>query len=299
MKIYIRIVFFIGVTLLVIGCQQGAPISSENTDSKPSTRIISLSGFLTEVLHELGHAEHLVGRDVTSTYPKALVDKLPNLGHVTQLNTEAILELKPSHIFVEEKQTKQSEVFDQLKNAGIKLVVVPTSTYFSNSIKATNLIKEHLSTDPKRIESLTTKIDADSLQLTSVFSKYNESPSVLFIYARGAGRLMVGGKNTSAAAIIEKAGGRNAIQSFDDFKALTPEALVEAAPDVILMFESGLASLDGKKGLEQITGIPQTPAYKNDRIISMDGHYLTSFGTRSGQAALELAQKIHNPGPAL
>ena len=104
---------------------------------------------------------------------------------------------------------------------------------------------------------------------------------------------MVGGTQTSASAIIEKAGGVNAIQSFDNFQALTPEALLEAAPDVILMFTSGLASLDGKEGLKQIPGMSQTPAFQNDRIVAMDGHYLTAFGPRAGKAAIELAQKIH------
>ena len=74
---------------------------------------------------------------------------------------------------------------------------------------------------------------------------------------------------------------------------MTPESLVEANPDVILMFTSGLASLDGKEGLSQIPGINQTPAYQNDRIVAMDGHYLVSFSSRAGQAALELAQQIH------
>ena len=134
---------------------------------------------------------------------------------------------------------------------------------------------------------------ADSVQLSATLEGFTESPKVLFIYARGAGRLMVAGANTSAAAIIEKAGGQNAIRSFEGFKTMTPESLIEAVPDVILMFSSGLASLDGKEGLGQIPGISQTPAYKNNRIIAMDGHYLTAFGPRVGQAALELARGIH------
>jgi len=298
MKYIIKVVFFIGASLLAFSCQQGTPNLSEKTPEQ-TPRLISLSGFLTEVLVELGHGNQLIGRDVTSTYPKTLVKNIPNLGHVTQLNAEAILALQPTIIFVEKKQMKQSEVFEQIKNAGIKMVVVPTSTHLNNSVNAANVIEKHLPSDESKIQSLAQNIESDSLALIALLSKFSDQPKVLFIYARGAGSLMVGGRNTAAAAIIKKAGGKNAVESFENFRALTAEALVEAAPDVILMFESGLASLDGKKGLEQITGIPQTPAFKNNRIIAMDGHYLTAFGIRAGKAALELANKIHLTSPTL
>ena len=229
---------------------------------------------------------------VTSSYPKS-VDTLPNLGHVTQLNLEAILQLQPDVIFLENNQMKQAQGLNTLKAAGIEVVTVPTSPSLDNAQKAAKVIASALNADNTKLEELAQQIEQDSLALAALLEQKTSTPSVLFIYARGAGRLMVAGKNTTAAAIIEKAGGQNAIQSFEDFQTLTPEALVEASPDVILMFSTGLASLDGKSGLAQITGIPQTPAFQNDRIIAMDGHYLTSFSSRAGRAAKELATQLH------
>ncbi|MEL6867140.1 MAG: ABC transporter substrate-binding protein [Bacteroidota bacterium] len=292
--------FFFCLFLLVLlasSCQQDHSSSSEEqsptTNTSPSARVISLSGFLTEVLMEMGHVDKLVGRDVTSTYPDTLAERLPNLGHVSQLNAEAILELKPDLIFVEEASLGRSEVFKQLENAGITIAAIPTATHLNNAITAAQAINKHLPTQASDIERLAKQIEQDSLKLASKLASSEERPKVLFIYARGTSRLMVAGINTSASAIIEKAGGQNAIQSFDDFRPLTAEALVEASPDVILMFTSGLASLDGKEGLSQVVGLDQTPAYKNDRIIAMDGHYLTAFGPRAAKAALELAEGIH------
>ncbi|HKK77416.1 MAG TPA: ABC transporter substrate-binding protein [Saprospiraceae bacterium] len=266
--------------------------SESTTDQPQSYRIISLSGFLTEVLFDLGYGGQIVATDVTSSYPAATGD-IPKLGHITQLNAEAILEMQPDYIFLEENQLNQTEVLSALELSGIKIVPVATSHQLSNAIQAGLQIQQYLDTPQAALEQMRSRITRDSLQLVKMLEKVEDPARVLFIYARGAGRLMVGGRGTSAEAMIKLAGAENAITAFADFKPLTPEALLEAAPEVILMFSTGLESLDGKEGLAQITGIPQTTAFQNDRIIAMDGHYLTAFGPRAGAAALELAQRLY------
>jgi len=302
-----RLILLSSISLLAVSCQQGSPIdqdteqaitaaSETNKTEGPSNeelRIISLSGFLTELLYTTGYGEQIVGRDVTSIYPEAL-QHIPNLGHVTQLNVEGILELKPTHILIEEDQVRQAEAITQLKGTDIQIIPVPTSHHFSNSIHALEILGKHLTLKEDIKGQLANQITQDSLALSQNLSKQDQKPKVLFIYARGAGRLSVAGTETAAADIIEKSGGVNAIQSFEQFQTLTPEALIEASPDAILMFDSGLASLDGKEGLAQIPGIAQTSAFQNDQIITMNGHYLLSFGPRAAQAANDLAQQLYS-----
>jgi iron complex transport system substrate-binding protein len=247
---------------------------------------------LSELLFTLGKGESIVGVDATSVYP-VQVEDLPNLGHVTQLNAEAILALRPDLIFLEESQLGQAEALNQLQGAGVKIVPVPTRPVLGNALRAAETMRDHLDIEPVAIEELREKVHSDSLLLAEALADLSDRPRVLFIYARGAGRLLVGGADTPASAIIEQAGGVNSISSFTGYRALSPESLIESAPDVILMSKSGLASLNGKEGLARITGISQTPAFQNDRIVTMDGHLLTAFGPRAGKAALELAQKIH------
>src|SRR5690606_3375022 len=100
--------------------------------------------------------------------------------------------------------------------------------------------------------------------------------------------LSVSGTKTPMEAIIGLAGGENAITEFEDFKPLTPESLIQANPDVILMFESGLNSAGGMDGILKVPGVEQTHAGKNKKIISIDGGLITNFGPRTGEAALEL-----------
>ncbi len=293
MKLMIKIFACFLLVSGLSGCQPNTNDSPESSTQEPEKlRIVSLSGFLTEVAYELGLGDQLVGRDVTSTYPES-AQELPNLGHVTQLNLEALLGLSPNVILVEEKQLGQIQQLPQLEASGIELIVVPTHFHFNNALLAAKQLQQTLAIPENAIDQMESQIEQDSIQLLNTIATEAEQPRVLFIYARGAGRLMVAGQQTAAAAMIKKAGGINSIQSFEQFKPLSPEALLEANPDVILMFTSGLASLDGKAGLEQITGIAETTAFRENRIIAMDGHYLTAFGPRAAAAATELADQLH------
>lgn len=280
--------------LLLCGCQAGEAPVSEVAAPRHDIRIISLSGFLTELLFDLEYGDQLVARDVTSVFPEQ-VKSLPNLGHITQLNAEALLQLAPDLVLLEATQAQESPVLDQIRRSGIKVVAVPTSYELQNAVHAARYLQQELTIPDHKISSLRERITQDSLALQQTLAGFDHQPSVLFLYARGAGRLLVGGTETAASAMIERAGGRNAIQSFADFQALSPEYLLQAAPEVILMFTSGYASLDGKAGLAQIPGMIQTPAFQHDRVVTMDGHYLTAFSARAALAAADLAKAIHQP----
>jgi iron complex transport system substrate-binding protein len=133
-------------------------------------------------------------------------------------------------------------------------------------------------------KALQDKIDTDLAKVKLIA----KAPKVLFIYARGAGMLMVSGKNTPVDKAIALAGGQNAVTGFDDFKPLTPEALITGNPDIILMFTSGFESLGGVDGVLKIKGVDKTNAGKSKKIIAMDGGLLSGFGPRLGEAAVQL-----------
>jgi len=269
--------------------------SKAPSSAKEEVRIVSIGGFITELLFELDYGDRIVGVDVTSTYP-AQVKDIPNLGHVTNLNIEEILQLQPDIILAEDTPQAKATL-QKLKDAGLKLMLIPVRTQLDNAYLAAEQMKTVLDIQEEQLSALKTRIHSDSLRLAEVTKQVSNRPSVLFLYARGTGRLLVAGKGTTADAVIDLAGGKNAISSFEGFKALSPEYLLEAAPEVVLMFESGLESLDGVEGLAQLPGMSQTPAFKNDRVITMDGHYLLSFGPRAGQAVHDLAVQLHTLQP--
>ncbi|MET4105966.1 helical backbone metal receptor [Hymenobacter sp. UYP22] len=248
-------------------------------------RIVSLNGTISEIICALGRQSQLVGVDVTSTYPEALT-KLPKVGHNRNISAEGVLALSPT-LVVGTTESLKPEVATQLKAAGIPVHLFKQDY---SAAGTRQLIKEVAATfgATAQVPAVTARLDAELAKV----KKPATSPKVLFIYARGAGTMMVAGQGTSVEKMLQLAGARNAAVGFTDFKPLTAEALVAANPDVLLLFDSGLASLGGKTGLLQIPGVAQTTAGRTGRVIEMDGQLLTGFGPRLGQATAELAGKL-------
>ena len=102
----------------------------------------------------------------------------------------------------------------------------------------------------------------------------------------------VAGKDTAAGAMIELAGGVNAVSAFEGYKPMNAEAIVQANPDYILFTDRGLESVGGVEGALKLNGIAQTSAGKNKRIISIDDLLLLGFGPRTASGAVELSKAI-------
>jgi iron complex transport system substrate-binding protein len=249
-------------------------------------RIVSANGTLSEILVGLGLEKQLVGVDVTSTYPASL-DKIRKIGHNRSIAAEGILSLNPDVIIYTDQSMLSPAVVKQLKSSG-KKVVEFKHVYSSDG--AVQLIREvgaYFDAKPQA-EKMVKSLQAD----LSKIPKPANPKNLLFIYARGTGTLMVSGAGTSLDKMFELAGHKNAVTGFTEFKPLTAESLIVANPDVLVLFSSGLESLEGMDGLLKVPGIVNTKAGKNKKVISMDGQLLTGFGPRLGKAALELAKKV-------
>ncbi len=250
-----------------------------------NTKIVSLNGTLTEILCALGYEKNIVGVDVTSTYP-ASVQKLPKVGHNRNIQAEGVLALKPTLVIGKQGEVKP-ELEQQITAAEINFQLFDMKATPEGTQQLIAKVAEQVG-KTKEGEALNNKIKEQMGQV----EKPKTAPKVLFIYARGMGTLMVAGEGTSVQKMIELAGGKNAISGFKSFKPLTAESLIQANPDVILLFDSGLKSLEGPDGLLKAPGVKETNAGRNKAFITMDGQFLNGFGPRLGEAVLELNKKL-------
>ena len=110
------------------------------------------------------------------------------------------------------------------------------------------------------------------------------------------GRVMAGGANTEAGAVIEMAGGINAAPTIIGYKPLSDEAVIAAQPDLILSMTAGPGHEITADKMFAIPSMQSTPAAANKALVSMDGLLLLGGGPRTpGWPARMLASKIY-PG---
>lgn len=279
----------LAAALLVLGLITGNPVKAEHRGMvADSTKIVSLNGAVSEVLAGLGLEKSIVGTDITSNFPLSIKAK-PKVGHNRNINAEGVMALQPNLVIGTKKEVSPALVA-QFKSAGVKVLLVDQEYSINGTKQLIQTLASGLHASAKG-EAMIKALNADLAKVKPV-APSAKRPKVLFIYARGTGTMMVGGTGTQVEKAIVLAGGQNAVTAFADYKPLTAEALVQANPDVILLFDSGLQSLGGAAGLLKVQGIKETTAGKNRRIISMDGELLSSFGPRLGIAIQELAGKI-------
>ena len=293
---YVKLLFLAIALPILVGlsaCSRGGnagPADSESSADIQYERIVSLSGAITETLFALGEGSRLVGIDVTSTYPADSLFGIAQLGHVRQLNAEAVLGLRPD-LIIADTSIQHNKVWASLAGAGIEILLVAADHSLDSPIRVAEQIAEKMGTE-SGITEWKKRYEQERTELEALVARSTYEPKVLFIYARGAGNMMVAGRETPAEAMIGLAGGRNAIEEFSGFKALTAEGLIEAQPDVLLLFDSGFASIGNETGLYQLPGINHTPAGRHQRVVTMDGLYLLGFTPRAAQAALDLAEQL-------
>lgn len=280
------IIFILSLSVLA-ACNNPVAKNDSEAQIADTVKIVSLNGTVSEVLAGLGLEKNIVGVDVTSTYPASLQTK-PKVGHNRSISAEGVLALQP-HVVVGIKKDVTPELQTQFRNAGVRLVLFDQEYSPAGTRALIKAVADSLKAPASKADSLVKQLDAD---LAKVVPATDPKPKVLFIYARGTGTMMVAGESTNVEDIIKLAGGQNAVSGFKDFKPLTAESLVQANPDIILLFDSGLQSLGGADGLLKVQGVLQTNAGKNKKIVEMDGQLLTGFGPRLGQAASELSEKI-------
>lgn len=283
--------FFSALVVTLASCGGGNKSATEQpvkdtTAAIAGEKIVSISGTTTEIICALGLEQRIAGVDVTSTYPES-VTKLPNVGHNRNMSAEAIIALKPALVIGLEDNTSP-ELAEQLRAAHIRVILFGLEHSIAGAKALITAVADSLGQSDKA-PAICNQIDADLKGTVALTQK----TKVLFIYARGAGTMMAAGDNTTLSAMIQLAGGVNTATGFEDFKPLTPESLMKANPDVILMFDSGLASLGGMKGLLEVPGVKMTTAGKKGNVIEMDGQFLSGFGPRIGQAVALLSKNLN------
>lgn len=253
--------------------------------------VVSVGGAVTEIVYALGQQDRLLAVDSTSAFPPATA-KLPKVGYLRQLSAEPILALGPALVLAAEDAGPPAAL-DQLRDAGVAVVTVPEDYTPEGVLRKIEIVAAALGVEAAG-KALSHKLAADLSAVRRAFAGVERRPRVLFLLTISNGRTMVAaGQGTSAEAIIALAGGVSAVDGFESFKPLSPEAAVAAAPEVLLIGQRSLELLGGMEALLAVPEIAMTPAAQARRVVVMDTLLLLGFGPRTAEAAARLGRELH------
>ena len=145
----------------------------------------------------------------------------------------------------------------------------------------------------EKAKALVVKVQAALDKAVASSEMQDRKVRVLFVLSAREGRLMAAGARTQADGIIKMAGAENVLANIEGYKPVSDEAVIAAAPEVILMMNGTGDHAASNETVLALPAIAQTPAGKAKRIVRMDGMYLLGFGPRTADAIVSLHDALY------
>lgn len=257
-----------------------------------TSRIVSLNGDITEILFALGLGDQIVAVDVTTTYPAATED-LPRIGFAQDLAPEPVLAFTPT-LVIGDELIGPAESLEQLRSAGIPVVIIPTQVTIEG---ASAKIRDIASIVGAREagDVLARTVTAEIQEVQALVAGIETPTTAAFLYSRGPGQVFLFGQGNVSEAMITAAGAVDVVAAggVPGVLPLTPEALVAAAPEVLILPASGVGALGGIDAVLALPGVAETPAGRNGRLLVYDDALFLNLGPRTGEALAQLVADLY------
>ncbi len=279
---------------LVLGWVALAGPAVAQVPASPDLRIVALGGAVTEIVADLGLADRIVAADTTSVFPADILRTRPNVGYLRQLSAEGILSVRPTLVLAAEG-AGPPDVLQLVQGTGVPIVRVPEEPTEAGVVARILAVADAVgASEAGRALAATT--EARFAALAAERSRLGGEVRALFVLSLQNGRVMVGGRGTTADGMFRLAGATNAAAAVEGYKPMTDEAVVAARPDAIVMMQAGPS---GPPSADLLAGpaLSRTPAGRAGRLVVMDGLYLLGFGPRTPDAARDLMTALRKPGP--
>ncbi|MDR5171554.1 ABC transporter substrate-binding protein [Methylobacillus flagellatus] len=253
-------------------------------------KLLTIGGAVTEIVFALGKGDEVIANDITSVYPQAAANK-PKVGYMRTLSAEGLVSTGAT-LIIAEAGAGPRNVIDQVRNVGIKVLQLQENSHTPQQVAADiRTIGKQL--NASSTEQLAKQYEAAWKEAEAKLAKLPDHPRVLFVMNNSGRGAQAAGDDTAASAVIKLVHAENVMASqYKGYRPLTAEALVAAAPDVIITTNEGLEASGGLQNFLKTPGLNMTPAGKNNRIVSMDTQYILGFTPRLPAALVELGQAI-------
>ena len=113
------------------------------------------------------------------------------------------------------------------------------------------------------------------------------APTALLILAVRDGAPIAAGTGTTGHDMINLAGGEN-VATFEGWKPMSAEAVIAAAPELILLSTAHIERMGGVDAVMDLPSIRETPAGRDQSYQQLNAQMMLQFGPRSPIAMADM-----------
>ena len=286
MKIYLYVLILIINFEKVLGTDES--VFEKAIDA---SRVVVAGGSITEIFYFLEEQDRIVALDVTSNFPPE-AKSLPSIGYVRALSAEGLLSMNPSIILGEDDMGPPA-VIKQIRETSYDLRIIPEIRTIDGIIEKIEGIASILDVSEKSDAIISKKLEPYIKKLVKNRKKIvKKGVKVMLVLNMQSSSIIVAGENTSGSGFIDLIGGENIFNTFEGWKPVSAEAILELNPDYIIVPQRNV-----HKGID-VTKIADnelfknTKAGKNKNFIFDDAMAITGFGPRTINSALNATEFI-------
>ena len=261
--------------------------------AKDFARVALAGGSITETVYFLGLQHRIVAVDSTSLYPED-AKRLPNMGYVRALSAEGVLSLNPT-LVIGENDMGPPYVLQQIERTNVELVRIDEENSALGILRKVECIASVLG----QAETGGDRISSDLMPLAERLAEIGEQveirPAAAFILSMGDGTAMAGGNSTSADGFLRMAFTQNSFVSFDGWKPVSAESLLNASPEFLVIAPMDQDLTDTAEQLRGLDAIRDLPAVQNRKYVIVESMASLGFGPRTLSTAVSVAEAIHGP----
>ncbi len=234
--------------MLLFACgQDKLNDESPSLDSslKPAQRVITLAPHLTELLFSLGVQDRIIATVEYSDYPD-LANKIPRIGDAFRIDWELLAKLKPDLVLAWEGGNPQNVILE-LRRRGYQVEAFPNASLFEL---------------PQQLEELSSLFNVsvqgvgeDYTQgLLALQRKYKNRTNIDVFYQVSSQPIYSIGSKHTISEMLQVCGAKNVFSDYPELASpLSPEAILEANPDVILTGKNSYSNI--RKSWQKIQSI--------------------------------------------
>ena len=262
----------------------------EITIEEQPEQIVSMIPSNTEIAYALGLDEEIVGVSDFDNYPEEALE-VEKIGGM-EFNVEKIISLQPDVVLAHDSNSMQEDGLQQLKDAGITVVVIENATTFDQVYDTIDMIGQ-VTGKSEEAENMVSEMQDGFAEIKEKAAAIEEEDRKdVLIDVSGLPEVYVAGNNTFMQEMLDLIQADNVAGDQEAFVLLSEEEIVSRNPGTVILTYGEFVDDPIAQWMEH-GGFSEIDAVKNEDIHVVSSDPVNRSGPRLVQGTQELAEAIY------